>query len=170
MALTTYVRQIGTRQAVLCLVSGFVAIWAFAGALGLITGVISLGTSIDNQIPFHSPVFGGVMLAVVVGVPMLTTGVLAIRADERTPIAAITAGAALIGWIAVQVAIIGELSWLQPVCVGFGLLVQFLGIPGSGRVPSSPPSGGRRSLGQRRFGTVRQRTAIVASVTNRFHR
>ncbi|MEV6562075.1 hypothetical protein AB0M22_40580 [Nocardia sp. NPDC051756] len=126
MALTTYVRRIGTRQAVLGLIAGVVATWAFAGALGLSTGVIRLGATIDARIPFHSPVFGAVMLAVIVGLPMTIAGALAARNDERTPIAGMTAGTALIGWIAVQVAVIRELSWLQPVCIALGLVVLAL--------------------------------------------
>ncbi|QBS45343.1 hypothetical protein DMB37_39960 [Nocardia sp. CS682] len=111
----------------LCLLSGFLAIWAFAGALGLMTGVLSLGAAIDDRIPFHSAVFGGLMLAVIVGLPMAVAGMLAARDDARTPLVAMAAGAALVGWIVVQVLLIREFSWLQPICVVLGLAVLFLG-------------------------------------------
>lgn len=109
------------------MIAGFIATWAFAGALGLSTGVIRLGAPIDARIPFHSPVFGAVMLAVIVGLPMTVAGALAVRTDARAPLAAMAAGTALVGWIAVQVAVIRELSWLQPVCVALGLAVLILG-------------------------------------------
>lgn len=109
------------------MIAGFIATWAFAGALGLSTGVIRLGAAIDARIPFHSPVFGAVMLAVIVGLPMTVAGALAVRTDARAPLAAMAAGTALVGWIAVQVAVIRELSWLQPVCVALGLAVLILG-------------------------------------------
>jgi len=121
------VHRVDARQTALCLVSGVVAVWAFAGSLGLITGIIGLGANLDQRIPFHSPVFGGVMLALVVGLPMTVAGVLATQDNRWTPVAAMTAGLALIGWIAVQIAVIRELSWLQPVCVLFGLTVFALG-------------------------------------------
>ncbi|AFU01615.1 MULTISPECIES: hypothetical protein [Nocardia] len=127
MVLTTYVRKAGTLQTTVCLVSGVVAIWAFAGSLGLITGVIGLGADLDQRLPFRSPVFGGLMLAVVVGLPMTAAGVLAARDDERTPIFAMVAGLALIGWIAVQIAVIREFSVLQPICVLLGLIVLAVG-------------------------------------------
>ncbi|WP_280427475.1 hypothetical protein [Nocardia brasiliensis] len=127
MVLTTYMRRAGTLQTAVCLVSGVVAIWALAGALGLITGVIGLGADLDQRLPFHSPVFGGIMLAAVVGLPMTVAGVLAARDDRRTPIFAMLAGLALVGWIAVQLVVIREFSVLQPICVLFGLIVLGLG-------------------------------------------
>ncbi|QIS03684.1 hypothetical protein F5X71_16360 [Nocardia brasiliensis] len=144
MVLTTYVRRAGAAQTAVCLTSGVVAIWAFAGALGLITGVIGLGAGLEQRLPLHSPVFAGVLLAVVVGVPMTVTGVLAARNDERTPVVAMAAGLVLVGWIAVQLAVIREFSVLQPICVLFGLIVLALGVlelrTGHGRHGEPKPS------------------------------
>jgi len=45
---------------------------------------------------------------------------------------AFSAGAILLGWIAVQVAIIGYVSWLQPETVMVGIAVMVM----AGRLPS----------------------------------
>ncbi|GAB4585640.1 hypothetical protein [Nocardia sp. IFM 10818] len=128
MALTRFVRELDTRESVLVLLSGFVAIWALAGALGLVTGVIDLGPTISDRLPFDSPVFGGIALAVVVGLPMTLTAVFAARADARTPELAMLSGGMLICWIIVQVYTIRVFVWLQPVCVALGLAVLALGM------------------------------------------
>ena len=51
-------------------------------------------------------------------------------APEFLPQAALVAGTLLIVWIAVQVALIGLVFFLQPVMFGFGALVVALGIWG----------------------------------------
>jgi len=92
MTLTRYPRR-GSRQNILVLLSGFVAIWALAGAIGLMTGVIELGSTIEDRLPFDSPVFAGVALGLVIGLPTASTAVLTARADSRAPGIAVTSGA-----------------------------------------------------------------------------
>lgn len=48
---TRSTRHIGDRHSVLALVSGLVAIWALAGAAGLATGIVELGTAVEERIP-----------------------------------------------------------------------------------------------------------------------
>ncbi|WP_433754572.1 hypothetical protein [Nocardia sp. CA-135398] len=125
--ITMHVRRLGASEALLCLLSGLVATWAVAGVLGLMTGSLDLGATIEDRIPFHSPAFAGLMLALVVGFPMTVTALFAARDDERTPLAAMISGLGLVGWILVQLVVIREFSWLQPIWVGFGLAVLLLG-------------------------------------------
>lgn len=99
--------------------AGFVALWAFLGAAGLVGGGAELGADITARLPFASPVLAGLLLAAIVGVPMATTAVLALRADPVAPIVGLGGGALLIGWVTVQPFVIGRFTWLQPV---FGLL------------------------------------------------
>ncbi len=111
----------------LMLLSGIVAVWAFAGAAGLGTGVVSLGSTVQGRLPWHSSIFAAIMLAVIVGLPMAATSYLAATADRRAATAALVSGAALIGWILVQLALIRTGSWLQPVCVLLGAAILLLG-------------------------------------------
>ncbi|WP_067537127.1 hypothetical protein [Nocardia crassostreae] len=127
-------RHVDTTAAVLTLVAGFSAIWAFASALGLAGGGIDLGSTVVQRLPFDSPVFAGIALLLVVGLPMSLAAVLAALGDRRAPAAAVTAGVLLIGWIIVQLIMIREFFWLQPVCVAFGLAVLMLGLVQRGRV------------------------------------
>jgi hypothetical protein len=103
----------------LATLSGFIALWAVAGAAGLAGGGLDLGDSVDARLPMHSPVLAGILLALIVAVPMGITTVAVVRADRRSSAGAMAAGALLVGWILVQPAIIGRFDWLQPV---FGLL------------------------------------------------
>ena len=106
--------------------AGFVAFSAYAGAVGLVTGALDTGPTIEHRLPLHSPVLGGVALGLVVGVPAT---VLARRAWRGQDIgrAALVAGTMLIGWIAIEVAFIREFSGLQVVYVGVGASFIALG-------------------------------------------
>ncbi|TNC24825.1 hypothetical protein [Amycolatopsis alkalitolerans] len=108
--------------------TGLIAILAFAGAVSLMTGVIALGTEVEARIPFHSPVLAGIALAVIVGVPMSDVCYLAMRPDSRTAVAAVVAGALLIGWIVAEIAYTQTYSWLQPVFAFAGVAVVVAGL------------------------------------------
>ncbi|RDI55249.1 hypothetical protein [Nocardia mexicana] len=143
MMATRNPHRIDIRQITLALLSGFVAIWALAGAAGLISGAIDLGATVEERIPFDSPVFAAVALALMVGIPMTFTTVLVARTDPRAPAVAMIAGALLVGWIIVQIYTIEVFSWLQPVCVMAGLVVISLSMTLPSRFPSTPPPAGR---------------------------
>jgi hypothetical protein len=113
--------------------TGLIAVSAFAGAVGLITGVIDFGDVINARLPFDSPVFGGVALAMVVGTPMTVVTYLAAKRDPRTSVAAVVAGSALVGWIVVEIGFVQSYSWLQPICAFAGLAVALAGLPASSR-------------------------------------
>jgi len=99
--------------------AGFVALWAFVGALGLVGGGVDLGDEIAARLPFSSQILAGLLLATIVGVPMAATAALGVRADPRTAIVGSYSGLLLVGWVTLQPFIIGRFNWLQPV---FGLL------------------------------------------------
>jgi hypothetical protein len=106
------------------LFAGFVAASAYAGALGMISGWLPVTPTMTARLPFHSPVFGGLALACVVAVPTTVVTALAWRRHPRTRDAAALAGAALVGWIVVEVAIIRQASVLQGIYLlaGLGLI------------------------------------------------
>ena len=93
---------------------------AWGGVFGLATGVLDLGHELNHRLPLHSPVFGALGLAIFVGIPATALAWHAARGDERIGATAVFAGMALIGWIAVELAFIRELSWLQLVYVAVG--------------------------------------------------
>ena len=106
--------------------AGFVAVSAYGGAAGLISGWLRAGSTMTARLPFHSPVFGGIALACVVAVPATVAALLAWRRHPRARDAATLAGVLLIGWIVVEVAVVRQFSVLQVVygLAGLGLIVR----------------------------------------------
>ena len=116
------------RRTGLSLYAAFVALSAYGGTIGLATGALDMGHALNQRLPLHSPVLGGIALAVLVGVPATTVAVLARRADARTDLAAVVAGVLLVGWILVELAFIREISFLQFFYAGAGALFVALGL------------------------------------------
>jgi len=117
----------------LAAVGGVTGVAALGGALGLVGGSLDLGDKVTARLPFQSPVFAGMALAVVVGLPTLVLAGLALRHDSRTDVVAVGAGFALICWIAVQLAVIREFSWLQAVFVVVGASLMLIGLRDAAR-------------------------------------
>jgi hypothetical protein len=101
--------------------AALVAVSAFGGTVGLATGTLDMGHTLNQRLPLHSPVLGGLALAVIVGVPASVVAIMAHRRDGRSGRAAVVTGALLIAWIVAEIAFIREISFLQPfyLCVGF---------------------------------------------------
>lgn len=127
--ISKYLRRLDPRRSVLCLLAGLMATWAFAGAFGLVTGALALRPAIVDKIPLHSPILAGVALALWVGLPMTVVALTVNDDDAHNAQTTMVAAAALIGWVLVQLVVLRELSWLQPVCVVFAVAVAALGTP-----------------------------------------
>ena len=112
--------------------AGFVAVSAYGGTAGLISGWLRLGSQLTARLPLHSPVFGGLALACVVAVPATVVVVLAWRGRPRYRDATAMAGLLLTGWIIVEVVVIREFSPLQVVFGLAGLLLMLLGLKSRG--------------------------------------
>ncbi|WP_040835084.1 hypothetical protein [Nocardia brevicatena] len=115
-------------RTVLAMISGAIAIWAFAGAAGVATGLIEFGAVIDSRLPWDSEPFAAVMLALVVGMPMAATSWLAGHGRRSYPAVAIAAGSAAIAWILVQLVVIRTVIWVQPLCVALSVIIVVLGL------------------------------------------
>jgi hypothetical protein len=102
-------------RAWLIVLAGFVAISAYGGAAGLITGWLRLSAPMTGRLPFGSPVLAGIALACVVAVPATVVTILAWRRHPRDRDAATLAGVLLVGWIVVEVAVVRQFSALQVV-------------------------------------------------------
>lgn len=109
-------------------VCGLMCLAAVAGVIGLAGGGIDFGAEITSRIPAASPVLAAAALGVAVALPMGAAAVAGWRRSPWTADLTILAGAALIGWIAVEVAVIRSFSWLQPACAVYGVVVLVLGL------------------------------------------
>jgi hypothetical protein len=103
------------------------AIGAFGGAAGLISGAIDLQES-TTDLPLQSPVLGGVALGLINGVLPTVAVMGALTRRSWAPLAHLAVGAALIGWIVVQVGFIGFGSWLQAFYALYGAAITGLAL------------------------------------------
>lgn len=125
--------RLARRRPWLASVTAVVAVSAWVGALGLVIGAVDFGETVNARLPFHSAVFAGITLAVLIAVPMSVVTYLAAHRDTRTSPAAVVAGALLIGWIAVEVGVIRVFTALQPIGVLAGLVILLAGLQDFGR-------------------------------------
>ena len=93
---------------------GIVALNAFGGSVYGLSGAESVPESWLEGSPFHTYFVPSLVLLVAVGGSMAVAAVLVVRGAATGRTAAMAAAAILLGWIGVQVAIIGWVSWLQP--------------------------------------------------------
>lgn len=108
-------------------VTGFSAINAVAGGIGLLVNGLGVPREQLDGTPFSSFTIPGLLLAVVVGGSMLTA---AISVWQRVPWAgsvAMVAGAVMLGWIAIESVMINDGRVLQVVVAMLSLLAIALG-------------------------------------------
>jgi hypothetical protein len=115
----------------LIVVNLFAALSAFAGALGLVVGPI-VPLSVLSTTPFAAFTFPALLLGVVVGGSALAAALILwfgprrialfepLRFDALT---SAVAGCIMVGWITIEIAMIGLGSWLQPLYLAVGLLM-----------------------------------------------
>lgn len=108
--------------------AGAMALAAYYGSVGLISGLIPVDGRLEERLPFHSGTFAGLALAVVVAFPMSSAAVLGWRRRPITGAVTALAGAILVGWIGIEFAIIRMYSPLQPICVAAGVGLVLLGL------------------------------------------
>jgi hypothetical protein len=102
------------------------AVSAVAGSVGLATGSLSMGET-ERQLPFHSPVLGGIALAAIVAVPAIVAAVAALRRRPWARSAHLVTGILLMAWIVLETAVIGLSSPLQPIMFAWGAAIIGLG-------------------------------------------
>jgi hypothetical protein len=123
-------RKFRLNRRALAAYAGFIAVSAYAGSIGLISGLLPVSASLAERLPFHSPVIGGIALALIVGLPSSCVAVLSWRRHPRTPDAAALAGLLLVGWVVVELAVIRQFSVLQAVYAAAGAGLIALGNAG----------------------------------------
>jgi len=98
------------------------AVGALAGGVSLATGAID-ASSFSSDLPFESPVLAGIALVAVNAVVPAVVVVAAVRQASSAMNGHRIVGAALMGWIVVQIGFIGLSSWLQPVLFLWGAAI-----------------------------------------------
>lgn len=118
-------RSMSTWHQVVLSLCAFTGLTAMLGGFGLITapqGSPSVPpVELLERTPFASWLVPGLVLLVVVGVGNLVAAVMEARRLRHSELAAAAGGALITGWIAVQIALIRELSWMQFVYLAVGL-------------------------------------------------
>ncbi|MFR9803937.1 hypothetical protein ACL02T_16790 [Pseudonocardia sp. RS010] len=113
-----------------------IAAAAIYGGVGLAAGnLIGMPDDWLAGTPFTSWLWPGVFLLLVVAVPMVAAAVLELRHDRRAVVASVLAGAAQVGWIAVQLLVMQRYHVLQPVMSLAGLAVLVLAVAIHCRLP-----------------------------------
>ncbi len=131
------------RRRVLAAAAGLVAVSAYAGGLSLATGSDPYVRHLVDQLPLRSPVLAETSLVTVVAVPYTVLARDAWRGNPRTDARAVVARSMLTGWIALEVAVLTERSFLELLYAGVGVLTMLTGcraLPGLS-VPRRPSQG-----------------------------
>ena len=117
----------------------FLAIGALAGGAALVAGergeIIPLKVASLAGSPFQTFLIPGIVLFVVLGLgPLAAVRLIAIR-HPLAPLGVLVVGAALLIWLAVEIAIIGFSSDppLQPIYLVLGALLTIVGLAWLGR-------------------------------------
>lgn len=106
----------------------FEAVSAFGGGLYGLAGAEGIPRAWLRGSPFSDYLVPSAVLLVVVGGAQLLAGVAVLRRRPRSGRSALLAGVILLAWSALQMAVIGHTSWLQPLTIAVALLILVLAI------------------------------------------
>jgi hypothetical protein len=113
------------RYALGCLLA-FGALNAFAGGYYGLSGAKDIPTEWLQEGPFEDYFIPSLILFVVVGGSFLAAAVAVLARRRVARFAAFGAGTIVLVWLAVEMAMIGYVSWMQPATAIAGLLVLVL--------------------------------------------
>ena len=102
------------------------AVNAFAGGYYGLSGAEGVPTEWLEGSPFSDYYVPSLFLFVVVGGSLLFAAIAVFARPHIAGISAAVAGLVVLGWIVVQVAVIGYVSWMQPTTFVAGLLILVL--------------------------------------------
>ena len=114
----------------------FAALNAFAGGAYGLAGAKGVPKEWLRGSPFPDYFLPSLVLVVVVGASFLLAAVAVFARWRHDRLLAIAAAAILFGWLAIEVAIIGYVSWMQPATAIGGALVLVL----ARQLPSPSPT------------------------------
>jgi len=105
---------------------GFGALNAIGGGFYGLSGAEGVPIAWLNGSPFADYFIPSLILLVIVGGSFLIASIAVLAGRRISRTAALAAGAILLAWIAVQVAVIGYVSWMQPATAAAGVVVIVL--------------------------------------------
>jgi hypothetical protein len=115
----------------LVVVDLFAALSAFSGAIGLIVGYMNIPLKVLHGTAFADFTVPALLLGIVVGGSALAAAAIALFGSRKLALfgpwrldalASAVAGCIMVGWMAIEVALIGLDIWVQPVYFAVGLL------------------------------------------------
>jgi hypothetical protein len=110
----------------------FAALSAFAGALGLVVGYMDIPVSELRTTPFVDFSVPALLLGFVVGGSALAAALVALFGPRQIALfeplrfdalVSAVAGGIMVGWIAIEIALIGLDTWVQALYLAVGLLM-----------------------------------------------
>lgn len=113
----------------------FGAVNAFAGGYYGMSGAAGVPTEWLYGSPFKDYFIPSLILFAIVGGSCLIAAMAVFRRWRHARVLSYAAAAVVLGWLAVQLSIIGYVSWMQPVTAALGLLIP----PLASRMPPSVP-------------------------------
>ena len=111
---------------VLGLLLVFGALNAFGGGYYGLSGAEGIPREWLDGSPFTDYFIPSLILFVIVGGALLLAAIAVFARFRRVQIIVQSAGAILLGWLAVQVTLIGYVSWMQPATAGAALVILAL--------------------------------------------
>jgi hypothetical protein len=114
-------------QIATAVITGLIALSAYAGAVGLVGGGISFGETINARLPYGSLFLAGIALLFFVAAPMTVAAVAALRGLGYAGDIVVGAGLLLVAWIAIELAFIKSYAWFHPTYLALGVLVVLCG-------------------------------------------
>lgn len=111
----------------------WLGVGALAGGIALMTRADGSNMGFDTAIlagsPFPDFLVPGLILGGVFGVGSLVVAMMGLRHDPIAPFLAFGIGCAQMIWIAVQLSIIREVSFLHPLMFGTGFVIAVAAVP-----------------------------------------
>jgi hypothetical protein len=108
----------------LIVVNLFVALSAIVGAIGLLVGFMNIPLSELTGTPFADFTIPALLLGIVVGGSALVAAVVALFGPRRfEALASAAAGCIMVGWMTVEVAMVGLDIWVQAAYFVVGLVM-----------------------------------------------
>jgi hypothetical protein len=114
-------------QIATAILTGLIALSAYAGVVGLIGGWISFGETINARLPYDSLFLAGIALLFFVAAPMTVAAVASLRGLRYASDIVVGAALLLIAWIAIELAFIKSYAWFHPTYLAVGVLVVLCG-------------------------------------------
>jgi hypothetical protein len=105
----------------------FCALNALGGGYYGLTGAVGVPTEWLEGSPFTDYFLPSLILLIVVGGSFIVAAIAVFARLRAARLAAFTAAFVVLGWLTVQMAIIGYVSWMQPVTAIAGVLILMLG-------------------------------------------